>query len=96
MLDYCYQVNPYFNRSAIIKEMQDFFPVLGSEYPSGMGVNSGLASECWGIKQEHIVVGNGDAVQQIARTKTFQQKYVTAFGSATKQSLDVIAKELKI
>ena len=61
MLDYCYLVNPYFNRSAIIKEMQDFFPILVSEYPSGMGVNSGLASECWNIKQEHIVVGNGAA-----------------------------------
>lgn len=59
MLDFCYLVNPYFNRSAIIKEMQDFFPVLVSEYPSGMGVNSGLAAECWNIKQEHIVVGNG-------------------------------------
>ncbi len=61
MLDYCYLVNPYFTRSAIIKEMQDFFPVLVSEYPSGMGVNSSLASECWNIKQEHIVVGNGAA-----------------------------------
>lgn len=61
MLDYCYLVNPYFNRSAIIKEMQDFFPVLVSEYPSGMGVNSGLASECWNINQKHIVVGNGAA-----------------------------------
>ena len=61
MLDYCYLVNPYFNRSGIIKEMQDFFPVLVSEYPSGMGVNSALASECWGVKQEHIVVGNGAA-----------------------------------
>lgn len=61
MLDYCYLVNPYFNRSAIIKEMQDFFPVLVSEYPSGMGINSSLASECWRIKQEHIVVGNGAA-----------------------------------
>lgn len=61
MLDYCYLVNPYFNRSAIIKEMQDFFPVLVSEYPSGMGVNSALASECWNVRQEHIVVGNGAA-----------------------------------
>ena len=61
MLDYCYLVNPYFNRSAIIKEMQDFFPVLVSEYPSGMRVNSGLASECWNIRQERIVVGNGAA-----------------------------------
>ena len=49
MLDFCYLVNPYFNRSAIIKEMQDFFPVLVSEYPSGMGVNSNLAAECWSI-----------------------------------------------
>lgn len=61
MLDYCYLVNPYFTRSAIIKEMQDYFPILVSEYPSGMGVNSCLASECWNIKQEHIVVGNGAA-----------------------------------
>lgn len=41
--------------------MQDFFPVLVSEYPSGMNINSGLAAECWNIKQEHIVVGNGAA-----------------------------------
>lgn len=61
MLDYCYLVNPYFNRSGIIKEMQDFFPVLVSEYPSGMGVNSALASDCWGVKQEYIIVGNGAA-----------------------------------
>lgn len=61
MLDFCYLVNPYFNRSAIIKEIQDFFPVLVSEYPSGMGVNSALAAECWNIKQEYIVVGNGAA-----------------------------------
>lgn len=61
MLDYCYLVNPYFNRAGIIKEMQDFFPVLVSEYPAGMVVNSKLASECWNIKQEHIIVGNGAA-----------------------------------
>lgn len=61
MLDFCYLVNPYFNRSPIIKEMQDFFSVLVSEYPSGMAVNSALAAECWNIKQEHIVVGNGAA-----------------------------------
>lgn len=59
MLDYCYLVNPYFLRSAIIKEMQDFFPVLVGEYPSGMGVNAALAAECWGVRQENIVVGNG-------------------------------------
>ena len=61
MLDYCYLVNPYFNRSKIVDEMQDNFRVLLSEYPSGMGVNSKLASECWGIKQEYIIPGNGAA-----------------------------------
>jgi len=61
ILDYCYLVNPYFNRSAIIREIQDFFSVLVSEYPSGMDVNSCLAAECWNIKKEYIVVGNGAA-----------------------------------
>ena len=61
MLDYCYLVNPYFHRSRIIDEMQNNFRTLVSEYPSGMGVNSKLASECWHIKQEYIVPGNGAA-----------------------------------
>lgn len=61
MLDFCYLVNPYFTRSGIIKEMQEFFPTLVSEYPSGMDVNSVLASECWGIKEEYIIPGNGAA-----------------------------------
>ena len=59
MLDYCYLVNPYFNHSKIIDEMHDFFHVLVAEYPSGMDVNSKLASECWSIKQEYIIPGNG-------------------------------------
>jgi len=61
MLDYCYLVNPYFNRSKIISEMQDFFPILVSEYPSGMGVNSKLASECWNVNPDYIIPGNGAA-----------------------------------
>lgn len=61
MLDFCYLVNPYFNRSRIIQEMQDFFPTIVSQYPSGMAVNSNLASECWNVKQEFIVPGNGAA-----------------------------------
>lgn len=59
MLDYCYLVNPYFNRSKILDEMQANFRMLVSEYPAGMGVNSKLASDCWNIKQEYIIPGNG-------------------------------------
>lgn len=61
LLDYCYLVNPYFNRSKIIDEMHDNFRTLVSEYPAGMAVNSKLASECWKIKPEYIIPGNGAA-----------------------------------
>lgn len=59
MLDYCYLVNPYFNRSQIIDEMQDNFRTLVSEYPAGMAVNTHLASECWNINPNYIIPGNG-------------------------------------
>ena len=61
MLDYCYLVNPYFNESRIIDEMEAYFRTLISEYPSGMKVNSLLASKCWGIREEYIIPGNGAA-----------------------------------
>lgn len=61
LLDYCYLVNPYFTRSTIIDELEANFRTLVSEYPSGMGVNSSLASECWQVKQEYIIPGNGAA-----------------------------------
>ena len=61
MLDFCYLVNPYFSRSKIIDEMQANFRTLISEYPSGMKVNTLLASKCWGVKEEYIVPGNGAA-----------------------------------
>ncbi|MBR2637240.1 MAG: aminotransferase class I/II-fold pyridoxal phosphate-dependent enzyme [Bacteroidaceae bacterium] len=61
MLDYCYLVNPYFGASKIMDEMQANFRTLVMEYPSGMKVNTLLASKCWGIKEEYIVPGNGAA-----------------------------------
>lgn len=61
MLDFCYLVNPYFRRSKIIDELEANFRILLSEYPSGMKVNTLLASKCWGVKEEYIVPGNGAA-----------------------------------
>ncbi len=61
MLDYCYLVNPYFPSSRIIDEMQANFRTLLTEYPSGMKVNTLLASKCWGVKEEYIIPGNGAA-----------------------------------
>lgn len=59
MLDFCYLVNPYFNESRILDEMEAYFRTLISEYPSGMKVNSLIASKCWGVKEEYIIPGNG-------------------------------------
>jgi histidinol-phosphate/aromatic aminotransferase/cobyric acid decarboxylase-like protein len=42
-------------------EMKSNFVELVSQYPSGMKVNSLLAAKNFGVKQEHILVGNGAA-----------------------------------
>jgi len=61
MLDFCYLVNPYFPPQMMQNEMMASFTQLLTQYPSGMGVNSLLASRNFGVKREHIVVGNGAA-----------------------------------
>ena len=61
MLDFCYLVNPYFRNSHIIDEMEANFRTLIAEYPSGMKVNTLLASKCWGVKEDFIIPGNGAA-----------------------------------
>lgn len=59
MLDFCYLVNPFFRESKIIDEIEANFRTLIGEYPSGMRVNSLLASKCWGVKEDYIIPGNG-------------------------------------
>lgn len=61
MLDFCYLVNPYFRRSKIIDELEANFRTLLGEYPSGMRVNTLLASKCWGVREDYIIPGNGAA-----------------------------------
>lgn len=61
MLDYCYLVNPYFPTKRIIDELQANFPTLLTQYPSGMKVNTLLASKCWGVSEDYIIPGNGAA-----------------------------------
>ena len=61
MLDYCHFYNPYFIESRIIDEMDAFFRTLISEYPSGMSVNTLIASKCWGVKENYIIPGNGSS-----------------------------------
>ena len=61
MIDFCYLVNPYFPSPRLIDEMQANFGTLLTEYPSGMAINTLLASKCWGVKEEYIIPGNGAA-----------------------------------
>lgn len=61
VLDFCYLVNPFFPTQRMIAEMQANFATLLTEYPSGLSVNSLLASKCFGINKEYIVPGNGAA-----------------------------------
>lgn len=61
LLDFCYLVNPYFPSRKMREEMKANFDTLLTEYPSGMGVNSLLASKYFGVKKEYICVGNGAA-----------------------------------
>lgn len=61
MLDFCYLVNPYFPNQKMIDEISSNFVTLMGQYPSGARVNCLLASGAFGVKEEHIIVGNGAA-----------------------------------
>lgn len=61
LLDFCYLVNPYFPPVKLREELKSNFDILLTEYPSGMGVNSLLASKYFGIDKDYVCVGNGAA-----------------------------------
>ena len=61
MLDFCYLVNPYFPSRRMKDELRANFDTLLTEYPSGMKVNTLLASKCFGVSEDYIVPGNGAA-----------------------------------
>lgn len=61
VVDFCYLVNPYFPQQRMIDEMKANFDTLLRNYPSGMGVNSLLASKYFGLSHSEVVVGNGAA-----------------------------------
>lgn len=61
LLDFCYLVNPYYPNERLLNEIKSNFDKLITQYPSGMRVNSLLASKNFGVEQDYIVVGNGAA-----------------------------------
>ena len=61
MLDFCYLVNPYFPSKRMKDELRSNFDTLLTEYPSGMKVNTLIASKSFGVSEAYIVPGNGAA-----------------------------------
>ena len=61
MLDFCYLVNPYFPSRRMKDELRANFDTLLTEYPSGMKVNTLIASKSFGVSEPYIVPGNGAA-----------------------------------
>lgn len=61
LIDFCYLVNPFYPPKKLMNEMKANFERLLIDYPSGMNVNSLLAAKYFGLKKEHVVVGNGAA-----------------------------------
>lgn len=61
MLDFCYLVNPYFPSKRMKDELRSNFDTLLTKYPSGMKVNTLIASKCFGVSEQYIVPGNGAA-----------------------------------
>ncbi len=61
MLDFCYLVNPYFPTQRLKDELRANFDTLLTEYPSGMKVNTLIASKCFGVSEDYLIPGNGAA-----------------------------------
>ena len=76
MLDFCYLVNPFFPPQRMIDEIKASFETLMRGYPSGMRVNSLLASRYFGVKQDYILVGNGAA----ELIKAYMENFVGRLG----------------
>ncbi len=76
MLDFCYLVNPYFPPQRLVDELKANFDTLLRQYPSGMRVNSLLASRYFDVEQDYIVVGNGAA----ELIKAYMENHVARLG----------------
>lgn len=60
-IDFCYLVNPYFPPKAMVEKMKNEFPILLTQYPSGLDVENMNAGRLFGVSEEYILVGNGAA-----------------------------------
>lgn len=74
LLDFCYLVNPYYPPKRLTDEIKANFETLLTQYPSGARVNRLLAGKNFGVRPEHILVGNGAAELIAALMKNLHGK----------------------
>ena len=84
LLDYCYLVNPYFPTAKMENEMVSNYSTLMRQYPSGMEINSLLASEMFGVSQKNILIGNGAA----ELIKSLAEKHLTGRTGVIRPTFD--------
>lgn len=75
LTDFCYLVNPYYPPERMMEEIKSSFDALLTQYPSGMRVNSLLASRNFGVKSSHILTGNGAAELIKALTEQLKGRF---------------------
>lgn len=61
MLDFCYLVNPYFPPKSMVDKLKNEFPILLTQYPSGLNMQNMNAERIFAVNQDNILVGNGAA-----------------------------------
>ena len=59
LIDFCYLVNPYFPSPRMSSEIHSSLDKLMGSYPSGIEVQSLLASKLFDIPSNQVIVGNG-------------------------------------
>lgn len=79
LIDFSYLVNPYFPSVKMKEEIRSNFEILLSQYPSGADVNIKLAALNFGVKEEHIAIGNGAAelIKELVETFTGRLGIIT-------------------
>ncbi len=75
-IDFCYLVNPYFPKQNMIEKMQNEFPILLRQYPSGLKTQNMNASRTFNVNEEYLLVGNGAAELINALGRVFKGKKV--------------------
>lgn len=61
MLDFCYLVNPYFPPKTMVEKLQNEYPVLLTQYPSGLAMQQMNAGRIFNVDKNKLLVGNGAA-----------------------------------